>query len=328
MNSKSVALALGSGGARGYAHIGAIQVIEERGLTIAGIAGSSMGALVGGLYAAGKLDDFTEWVTTLTQLDMVRLLDISVTAPGVIRAEKIVKRVRDILGDTTIEELPIPYTAVATDLTAGRSIWFQRGPVHDAIRASIAIPGVITPHTIDGRLLADGGILAPLPLAPIVSAGADLTIGISLGAEEQRVENGGDAPVSESSSEVGTMDDWIGRFRRGAAQLFERESDDSADDTIGPALTSRFDVMNRSLDVMGAALARYQLAGYPPDVLIRVPRTSCRAFDFHRAEEMIALGRDLTEKALDAAGLTADSDATNADAADVDPPPAGQVDIA
>ncbi len=325
VNSKSVALALGSGGARGYAHIGAIQVLEERGLTIAGIAGSSMGALVGGLHAAGKLDDFTEWVTTLTQLDMVRLLDISVTAPGVIRAEKIVKRVRDILGDTTIEELPIPFTAVATDLTAGRSVWFQRGPVHDAIRASIAIPGVITPHTIGGRLLADGGILDPLPLAPIVSAGADLTIGISLGAEEQRVADDGEAPVSESSSDAGTMDDWINRFRRGAAQLFDRETDVSAaaDDVTGPALSSRFDVMNRSLDVMGAALARYQLAGYPPDVLIRVPRMSCRAFDFHRAEEMIALGRDLTEKALDAAGL-----GTDTDAADFDPPPVDQVDIA
>src|SRR6476661_6363308 len=193
---RRVALALGSGGARGYAHIGAIQVLEERGFEIVGVAGSSMGALVGGLHAAGKLDDFTRWAIGLTQLDVVRLLDLSVSAPGAIHAEKILHRVREILGEIRIEDLPIPYTAVATDLAAGRSVWFQRGPVDAAIRASIAIPGVITPYVLNGRVLADGGVLDPLPMAPLVSVSADLTVGISLGAEDRD----GRSPAPENVS--------------------------------------------------------------------------------------------------------------------------------
>jgi NTE family protein len=161
MAGKRVALALGSGGARGYAHIGVIDELHARGYDIVGIAGSSMGALVGGLEAAGKLDEFADWAKSLTQRAVLRLLDPAITAAGVLRAEKILDAVRDILGAVTIEELPIPYTAVSTDLLSGKSVWLQRGPVDAAIRASIAIPGVITPHVFDGRLLADGGILDP-----------------------------------------------------------------------------------------------------------------------------------------------------------------------
>ncbi|HEY2448321.1 MAG TPA: patatin-like phospholipase family protein, partial [Mycobacterium sp.] len=179
-----VALALGSGGARGYAHIGVIHELRDRGYQIVGIAGSSMGALVGGLQAAERLDEFADWARSLTQRAILRLLDPSITAAGVLRAEKILDAVRDILGAATIEQLPIPYTAVATDLLAGKSVWLQRGPVDEAIRASIAIPGVIAPHVVDGRLLADGGILDPLPMAPISAVNADLTIAVSLSGSE------------------------------------------------------------------------------------------------------------------------------------------------
>src|SRR4029077_18603085 len=155
MAGNRVALALGSGGARGYAHIGVIDELRDRGYDIVGIAGSSMGALVGGLQAAGKLDEFADWDRSLTQRALLPVLGASITAAGVLRAEKILDAVRDILGEVTIEDLPIPFTAVATDLIAGKSVWLQRGPVDAAIRASIAIPGFITPHVIDGRLLAD-----------------------------------------------------------------------------------------------------------------------------------------------------------------------------
>ena len=171
-----VALALGSGGARGYAHIGVIETLRERGYDIVGISGSSMGAVVGGLQAAGRLDEFADWAKSLTQRTILRLLDPSISAAGVLRAGKILDAVRDILGPVTIEELPIPYTAVATDLLTGKSVWFQHGPLDEAIRASIAIPGVITPHEVGGRLLADGGILDPVPMAPLSAVNADLTI--------------------------------------------------------------------------------------------------------------------------------------------------------
>lgn len=183
-SSPRVALALGSGGARGYAHIGVIQALRERGYDIVGIAGSSMGAVVGGVHAAGRLDEFAHWAKSLTQRTILRLLDPSISAAGILRAEKILDAVRDIVGPVAIEQLPIPYTAVATDLLAGKSVWFQRGPLDAAIRASIAIPGVIAPHEVDGRLLADGGILDPLPMAPIAGVNADLTIAVSLNGSE------------------------------------------------------------------------------------------------------------------------------------------------
>lgn len=341
-----VALSLGSGGARGYTHIGAIQVLEERGFEIVAVAGSSMGALVGGLHAAGQLDAYTEWSVGLSQFDVVRLLDLSLSAPGAIRAEKVVARVRELLGGALIEDLPIPYTAVATDLAARRAVWFQRGPIDVAIRASIAIPGIITPVALNGRLLADGGIMDPLPIAPMASVGADLTIGISLAGENQVEEEG--VPALESA-EPRPVDEWGDRFRRSASQLLDRDlvrsllkrfggsGVDGEQATLSgdgteipspldepfeelPAGLSRFEVMNQALDVMQSALARYRLAGYPPDLLISVPKNACRGLDFHRAADMIELGRTLTADALDAAGLgvTVDDELTGPAASDTD----------
>ncbi len=330
-------MALGSGGARGYAHIGVLQVLEERGYEIVAIAGSSMGALIAGLRAADRLEEYTTWVTGLTQFDVVRLMDVSLSAPGVIHAAKILDKVREILGEVQIEDLPIPFTAVATDLTAGRPRWFQRGPVDTAIRASIAIPGVITPFVLDGRVLVDGGILDPVPIAPLAAAGADVIVGVDLGADTGELDaqtRGAQTQGVQNHSVPAALD----VIRRTASPLLERDfvrsivdrfaGDPGADDayvvdldgvtavadtsdqesrvtatpTDDSALRklSRFTVMDRSLDIMQEALARYQLAAFPPDVLIEVPRTAIRSLDFHRATEMIELGRSLTEQALDA----------------------------
>lgn len=316
-----VALALGAGGARGYAHIGAIQVLEERGYEIACIAGSSMGALVGGLHAAGRLDEYTEWACGLGQLDVVRLLDLSLSAPGAIRAEKVLARVRDLLGGAMIEDLPIPYTAVATDLLARKEVWFQRGALEVAIRSSIAIPGIITPVMLNGRLLADGGLMDPVPIAPTASVPVDATIAVSLGGERGLQ----DEALERESAEPRPVDEWIERFRRGTSRLLDRDlvrtvmarfggsgdgvpADDAvpmADDPFDalPAGLSKFDVMTQSLEAMQSVLTRYRLAGYPPDVLVTVPKDACRSLDFHRAAEMIALGRALTVEALDRAAL-------------------------
>jgi NTE family protein len=308
MASKRVALALGSGGARGYAHIGVIDELRDRGYDIVGIAGSSMGALVGGLHAAGKLDEFADWAKSLTQRAVLRLLDPSIAAAGVLRAEKILDAVRDILGEVTIEELPIPYTAVSTDLLSGKSVWLQRGPVDAAIRASIAIPGVITPHVFDGRLLADGGILDPLPMAPIAAVNADLTIAVSLAGSEA----GG--RYEPTDTEPRATPEWLSRMWRSTTALFERTgaaADESAEELVDvsreepvdpvepvPRLGS-FEVMNRTIDIAQAALARHTLAAYPPDVLVEVPRTACRSLEFYRAAEVIDIGRELAVAVLD-----------------------------
>jgi len=318
-----IALALGSGGARGYAHIGVINELTERGYEIVGVAGSSMGALVGGLHAAGKLDEFAQWAGSLTQRAVLRLLDPSLTSPGVLRAEKILDAVRDILGDVTIEALPIPYTSVATDLIAGKSVWLQRGPLVDAIRASIAIPGIFTPHVLDGRLLADGGILDPLPMAPLSAVNADMTIAVSL--------SGGDPAVRLSEPEPRVTTEWLGRMWRSTTALLDTstaqrvmdspaaksvlsrfsssledgaETTEALSDTGIPELPrlGSFEIMNRTIDIAQSALARHTLATYPPDLLIEVPRNACRSLEYHRAEEVIEIGQELAAAALDALG--------------------------
>ncbi len=318
-----VALALGSGGARGYAHIGAIRALRERGAEIVSVAGSSMGALVGGLLAADRLDEYEEWAVGLSQLDVLRLLDVSLSAPGAIRAEKILARVRDLLGEVLIEQLPIPYTAVATDLVAQRAVWFQRGPLVTAIRASISIPGIFTPVMLNGRLLADGGLMDPIPVSPIAAAHADMTVAISLIGEPREVIDA--SPLAETA-EARPAEEWIERFRRGAANLMEREvvrswmarfgqaslsgdlgeaDEPLAEHALGalpPGLT-KLDVMNQSIDAMRSVVARYRLAGSPPDVLIEIPKRSCRSLDFHRAAHMIELGHSLTAAQLDLAGF-------------------------
>jgi NTE family protein len=333
-----VALALGSGSARGYAHIGVINELRSRGYEIVGISGSSMGALVGGLYAAGKLDEFAEWACTLTQRAVLRLLDPSLSAAGILRAEKILDAVRDILGEATIEELPIPYTAVATDLITGKSVWLQRGRVDAAIRASIAIPGVIAPHVLDGRLLGDGGILDPLPMAPIAAVNADLTIAVSVSGSEAN------PAAAAAQAETRPSTEWLNRMLRSTSAVLDTsavrsvldrptaravlsrfgasitESDDDAAEPVPEADTApveevpvtpdlteaagvprlgSFEVMYRTIDIAQAALARHTLAAYPPDLLIEVPRTVCRSLEFNRAAEVIATGQRLAAEALD-----------------------------
>ncbi len=329
-----VALALGSGGARGYAHIGVIHELLERGHDIVGVAGSSMGALVGGLHAAGKLDEYTLWASSLTQRTVIRLLDPSLGAAGVLRAGKILDAVRDILGDVTIEELPIPYTAVCTDLIAGKSVWLQHGAVDEAIRASIAIPGVISPHVHDGRLLADGGILNPIPMAPIAAVNADMTIAVGLS---------GDDPESRRTARERPTAEWLkGKWRSTSSLLESKAARSLLETTTGRAVLGRFstvdddgpeasedadlpesaepavprlggfEVMNRTIDIAQSALARHTLAAYPPDLYIEVPRTVCRSLDFHRADEVIGIGQALAAAALDTVAPRPEADPDSA----------------
>lgn len=313
-----VALALGSGGARGYAHIGVIEVLEARGCEIVSIAGTSMGALIGGLHAAGGLGSYSEWVRGLGQRDVLRLLDLSTRAPGAIRAERILVKVNEILAGALIEELPIPFTAVATDLGARREVWFQEGPLDAAIRASIALPGFITPVMMHGRLLADGGLLNPLPIAATAAARADVTVAVSLSGQQappavgvsvrrQTAAEEGSQGWRRTSTQVldrqviRALATRLGRLR-GTAPVTSDELTDEAVEELFEALPAglrMFDVIEMSLEALQTVVMRYTLAGHPPDLLITVPKASCRSLDFHRAEEMINLGRRLATEALD-----------------------------
>lgn len=319
MATRRAALALGGGGARGYAHIGVIQVLEERGFEITAVAGSSMGALVGALFAAGKLDDYTNWVVTLTELQVLRLMDVSLTKPGMIRADRVFARMREMLAGQQIETLPVPFTAVATDLFARKAVWFQRGSLETAVRASVAIPGVFTPVMLNGRVLVDGGVVDPVPVAPIASTDADVTIAVDLGGFRGPDDEQAGAPVRETA-EPRPVEEWAEAFRRRASNLLDQdlvrnvlarfgrapradrihEADSDDDVEPFPSGLGRFDVMNHAMEVTQTVITRYRLAGYAPDVLITVSRDAARTLDFHRAGELIELGRHLATEALDA----------------------------
>jgi NTE family protein len=294
-----------------------------------------MGALVGGIAAAGKLEAYTDWALSLTQREVWRLLDISLLSPGgAIRAERIIAKVGELLEGATIEDLPIPFTAVATDINARREVWFQRGPVEHAVRASIAIPGVITPAVINGRVLVDGGLINPVPIEPTAAASADLTIAVSLTGV--RSSNGTATPVKESS-EQRPREEWTTRLRRSAAEVLDSErvraitsrfahSKEHGANNLDPELALEaavatqvaqtpagalilgqsdigvVDLLTMSFDTMSALISRYRMASNPPDVLVNVPSNAVRTLDFHRAAEMIELGRQLTTEALDHAG--------------------------
>jgi NTE family protein len=238
-----------------------------------------MGAMVGGLYAAGHLEEFADWVTKLSQRDVIRLIDPSIKTPGPIKLERVMNKVRKMLGGVKIEDLPIPFTAVATDLMQSKEVWFQKGPLDAAIRASIAIPSLISSVTIGGRLMADGGLLNPLPIAPLASHNADLLVAISLSGQSTASLG---APLLISSdakaTDVGTETSMLAKIPRGI---------------------STFVVLNGAIETMQVLITRYRTAGYPPDVMVEIPIDSVGRLDFHKAKNQIELGRMLTAKTLD-----------------------------
>ncbi|MEW6488686.1 MAG: patatin-like phospholipase family protein [Thermodesulfobacteriota bacterium] len=290
----TVSLVLGSGGARGLAHIGVIGWLEEHGYEIRSIAGSSMGALVGGIYAAGELDVYRRWVSALDLVDVLRLLDFSFGGRGLIKGERLMGVLRDLIGDRAIESLPLSFTAVATDLDTGREVWLDRGSLFDAIRASIAIPTIFTPQEIGGRLLVDGGLVNPIPIAPTLRDLTDLTVAVNATAPVRGAPPAPEPEPAASSSDAsgGTGGDG---YRRRIAQFLAALGDLAA--PRGPDL-GLFDVISRSMDTMQSRIARFQLAAQAPDVLIEIPRDACQIHEFHRAGELVQVGKERTAQAF------------------------------
>jgi NTE family protein len=325
-SGKRVALTLGSGGARGYAHIGVIEVLEARGYEIVAISGCSMGTVVGGIYAAGQLEAYRDWVRQLDYLDVLRLVDVTWSPMGAMRAHKVMSKLESLVGDVRIEDLAIPLTAVATDLVRQREVWFQNGSLLRAMRASIAVPGVITPLHLGDQVLVDGGLLNPLPIIPTMSAHADIVLAVNVTAQTPRPVTleellpPDELPADEAAQggdEAGmAFSGWMdvrGVTRRLLDGLGTAGSDEGGEVsggseagrvTRGPGpggrrAWGRLDMILSSFDTTQGALAKYKVAGYPPDVLIEVPKTVCGAFEFHRAESLIRLGQHLAMEALD-----------------------------
>lgn len=284
----TVSLVLGSGGARGLAHIGVIDWLKVNGYAIRSIAGSSMGALIGGIYAAGKLDLFTRWVSNLQRMDVIRLLDLSFGSTGLFKGERVIDVLQILIGDRNIEELPVPFTAVATDIQNGKEIWLSRGPLFDAIRASIAIPMVFTPHTIEGRQLVDGGLVNPIPIGPTLRDRTDLTVAVNASAPPT-------GNLEAADWEEGPDDDETGSYRQRIVQFL---ADLTQQRSVRKETLGWSDIMFRSMDTMQDMIARFQLAAYSPEVLIEIPRDVCGVHEIYRARELIRIGREKAEAAF------------------------------
>lgn len=294
-NGKTISLVLGSGGARGLAHIGAIRALERHGWKIGAISGSSIGALIGGFYAAGKLDEYAEWVEELTEFNVLRYLDIAWGGAGMLKGQMIMETLEEFVGEHKIEDLPIPLTIVAADVVARKEVWLTKGDLFDAIRASIAVPTVMTPHMIHGRPLLDGGILNPVPIAPTLQDHTDAVIAVSLSGVP-KVIGAGNRLAKTPSKPPKEKHRYQKKIESFIDQLQDRLGFDDDEPNHNLSIT---DTALLSLDAMQASIARCMLAAYPPDLLIEIPINTCGAHEFYRAREVIAAGEYWCDLALE-----------------------------
>lgn len=285
----TVSLVLGSGGARGLAHIGVIQWLTENGYVIRAISGTSMGALVGGIYATNKLEVYAEWVLALERMHVLRLLDPTIGSPGLFKGERIIGVLRDLIGDSDIEALPIAFTAVATDLDSGREVWLRHGRLFDAIRASIATPMVFTPFRHGERTLIDGAVVNPVPVAPTLDDATDLTVAVDLSGPP---ETSPMPPIGPSLIGDNSYRRRILKFVESVRPARERT----------PPPRGLLDVAFTAMQAMEDTIADLKLSACPPDVMIEIPRNACGFFEFWRAEELIDLGRERAASAFAQAG--------------------------
>jgi len=277
---KDISLVLGSGGARGLAHIGVIHFLEENDYRIKSISGCSIGALVGGIFAAGKLEEYEEWVRAIRKKDILALLDLSWERSGLVKGDKIINKLIDLVGEIYIEELPIPFTAVATNLKNEKELWITSGRLFDAIRASISMPLFFTPFCYKDTVLIDGGVLNPVPIAPTFSDGTDMTIAVNPGGPaDSSEEKSGSCPAEEvePTSRHKKISEFIEGLRKTVTDRVKGHE-------------GVFDIALQSFEAMQSTIARQKLAAYPPDVVIEISRSACRTLDFDRAAELIDLG--------------------------------------
>ncbi len=279
--SKDVALVLSSGGARGLAHIGAIQELERQGYHITSIAGCSMGALIGGVYAAGKLDDFREWMKTIDRKKMLELTDFSLSLNHLVKGTRIIEAIMKVVPDTAIEDLPIPYCAVATDLKGGHEVVFRKGSLFKAIRASISLPSFYEPVRRNGMILVDGGVTNPIPLNRVERHEGDILVGIDVSGHDYEAQ----AELQEELAEKRKHSSSLSR------QILNRLIPDNIEFNHYSLLSRVNSLMIRQNSLLMAKLMK-------PDLLVDIQLSRYTTFDFDKSEKLIAIGRRKTQQAI------------------------------
>lgn len=287
----TVSLVLGSGGARGLAHIGIIRWLEENNYKIESISGCSAGAVIGGVYATGKMELFEEWAREINALDIVTLLDLSWGRGGLVKGERFINELITLVGDSRIEDLPIKYTAIATDIGEGKEVWLQDGKLFDAIRASISLPLLFQPFRYRNMSLIDGGVLNPVPIAPTFSDTTDITIAVNLNSNQGEFTVHESEKEEEKSEESSSIRQKISSYLDELQESFGRREEDPEEFSVD-------DVAFQAFDAMQSTIARQKIAAYPPDKVVGIYRKACRMLEFNRAAEMIELGYRRAEECL------------------------------
>lgn len=278
---KNVRLVLGSGGARGMAHLGVIEELEKNGFQIKEVVGCSMGAVVGGIYCAGYLSEYKHWLINLTKLDVFRLLDFTLSAQGFVKGERVFKAIEEFIGDHQIENFKIPFTAVASDITNKKEVHYKSGSLFRALRSSIAIPTVFTPIREGNAQLVDGGVLNPLPMNLIKREPEDWMVAVNLNA---------DIPYQSESSTPDENKDRAAYLKMFDSILsvlpkFENNKENAV------ASLGLFDLLNKSYDLTQDRLTELMIDVHKPDLVVNVSRDACSVFEFYRANEIIEAGR-------------------------------------
>lgn len=278
---KDVALVLSSGGARGLAHIGAIEVLEEEGYHITSIAGCSMGALIGGVYAAGKLEEFREWMKGIDRKRMLELTDFSLSLNHIVKGDRIIEAIMEFVPDMAIEDLPIPYCAVATDWVSGREVIFRTGSLFEAIRASISLPSFYKPVQRDGMILIDGGVVNPIPLNRVERHKDDLLVGVDVSGQDYKAQENMKHEIAERRKSSKSL----------ATQILSKLIPDNIDFNYYTMLTRTSSLMIRQNAKLMAQLMK-------PDILVDIQMSRYGSFNYDKSERLIAIGRQKTQKAV------------------------------
>lgn len=285
--SKKVALVLSGGGARGIAHIGAIEELERQGFHIHSIAGTSMGAVIGGVYAAGKMMEYKKWMYTLDRQKVLNLIDFTLSTQGLIKGDKVFARMKEFIPDTNIEDFPIDFAAIAADIINHKEVIFRTGSMYDAIRASVAIPSVITPVKTNGTVLVDGGVMNNIPINHVKRIEGDILVVVYVNA---------DIPLEKP--EVTTQEEkqnhrvYLKKIKEFHQHLYKLEPKHKIEKM------GYFNLIDKTISTMTYQLGRLILEKYSPDILIEVSRDTCSTFDFYKAEELVETGRNAAKKSI------------------------------
>ena len=282
MKTKDVALVLSSGGARGLAHIGAIEELESHGYHISSIAGCSMGALIGGVYAAGKLKEFREWMKTIDRKKMIELTDFSFSINHLAKGTRIIETIMEFVPDMAIEDLPVPYCAVATDLKDGREVVFNKGSLFEAIRASISMPSFYKPVQRDGMVLIDGGILNPIPLNRVKRQKKDILVGIDVSGHDYKAQWDEMHRLTEMQKQDNSL----------KSKILDMLIPDNIEFNYYTMLSRTNSLMIRQNSILMAKLMK-------PDILVDIQMSRYGTFDFDKSEKLVAIGKQKTLHAIE-----------------------------